>query len=123
MVDFITAHCNMDMNFDIDVNLNCHMQPNMNSLIGEENEGNTMASETSSLPPHDQCNSPLNFIQQYSYGNQNNRMKSDNIFEDSQGSFLLDKSQQFGEANDIADLGSQVDESSVNSLYGISVCD
>ncbi|KAK4284868.1 hypothetical protein QN277_001645 [Acacia crassicarpa] len=98
VVDFVTAHSDMFMSFDIDVNSISHTQPNMNPLLGDENDGNTIASETSSLPPHDQCNSPLNLMQQYSYNsNPNNRMKSDGIFGDSQGSFLLNKSQQLGE--------------------------
>ncbi|XP_054786335.1 transcription factor ABORTED MICROSPORES-like isoform X2 [Prosopis cineraria] len=97
VIDFITAHCIMDMSFDIDVNSLSHMQPNMNPPLGDENDGNTIASETSSLPPHDQCNSPMNLMQQYSYSNPQNIMKSDAFFEDSQGSFLFDKSQQFVE--------------------------
>ncbi|KAF7810768.1 transcription factor ABORTED MICROSPORES [Senna tora] len=97
VIDFITAQCNMDMSFGIDVNSNSHMLSNMNPLLGDENDGNTIASETSSLPPHE-CNSPLNLMQQFNYNPPQKRRKSDAFFEDSHGSFLLDKTQQFGEA-------------------------
>lgn len=122
VIDFITAQCNnMDMSCfnNMDVNsisqhhLHHHMQMqqsnmnmNMNPLLlgDQENDGNNntiIASETSAslLPPspapHELCNnSPLNFMQQFNY----NRTKSDAaFFEDShhQGSFLLEKTQQF----------------------------
>ncbi|XP_061364738.1 transcription factor ABORTED MICROSPORES [Gastrolobium bilobum] len=115
VIDFITTQCivlveqeavNHSMSFNIDVNSMSNMQSN--ALLGDENEGNnrnnhfqtpishTTASETLSLP-HDVsmdriglCSSPLNFMQQFNY-NQQNRMKNDVFSEEYQGSFLHDK--------------------------------
>ncbi|KAJ1436309.1 hypothetical protein SESBI_04340 [Sesbania bispinosa] len=109
VIDFVTTQCislmeqeavNHSISFNIDVNSMGNMQSNQ--LLGDENEGNNknnhfQPSETSSLP-HDisldrigLCSSPLNFMQQFNYNQQQNRMKNDAFSEEYQGSFLHDK--------------------------------
>ncbi|KAK7357876.1 hypothetical protein VNO80_17173 [Phaseolus coccineus] len=95
VIDFVTSQCieavNHSMGFNID-----NLQPN--PLLGDENEGNNNRNTHFHSSEHvitmdhriGLCSSPLNFMQQFNY-NQQNRMKSDGFSEEYQGSFLHDK--------------------------------
>lgn len=99
VIDFITSQCivmvdHEGMNHSIGFNSMSNMQSN--PIVGDENDGNNTnnifhSSETLNLP-HDI--SVLNFMQQfnYSYNQQQNRIKNDETFsEEYQGSFLHDQ--------------------------------